>query len=57
MKRKVVIEVRGGVVDVVELPDDVDVEVRDYDCDGYEETRVEEDANGDRCVVIEYGKE
>jgi hypothetical protein len=31
---KVIITVSGGVADVIEQPDDVEVEIRDYDVEG-----------------------
>lgn len=40
-KRRIIVEVSGGVVtDVSNIPDDVEVEVRDYDVEQCEDSRL-----------------
>ena len=48
-KRVVIISVDGGVVDVEEKPDDVEVIIKDYDIEGIEEDddRLMEDEEGE----------
>jgi hypothetical protein len=55
-KDKIIIEVSGGVVQSIDdIPQDVVVEVHDYDVEGEDETELETDAHGDnyRCGVWE----
>ena len=48
--KQIIIEVRGGVVEVVSsTPFDIDVIVRDYDIDGSEED-LKTDENGDEYI-------
>lgn len=47
-KRVVIISVDGGVVDVEQKPDDVEVIIKDYDIEGIEEDdRLMEDESGE----------
>ena len=48
MSKKVLIKVMGGVAHVYEVPEDVTVEVRDYDIEGMDRAGVEiyEDEDG-----------
>lgn len=49
--KKVVINISGGLVQSVEKPDNIDVEVRDYDLDGFtEEELIKTDSEGDKYV-------
>lgn len=50
--KTVTVTVVGGVIQHVELPDDVRVVVHDYDVDGVEDERIEKDDNGDRRIVL-----
>lgn len=54
-KPQINITVQGGVVDVSDVPSSVTVRVTDYDVDGYDEDRLEEDDDGNDCVRWEYG--
>ena len=51
--RKVVVTVRGGVAEVAYCPKGVVVEIRDYDTDGCDEDKLEEDG---ACVAIYEGE-
>jgi hypothetical protein len=53
MDKKVIIEVRGGIPEIVEAPDGVDVEIWDYDTDGYIEADLLEDADGRKYFLRE----
>ena len=50
MSRKVVISVSGGVADVESQPDDVCVEIIDYDVEGSED-ELEQDEDGNDCRI------
>jgi hypothetical protein len=54
MDNKVIIQVRGGIADVVHLPPDVELLIRDYDIDGTDPDRLDLDDDGNLCVVSEY---
>ena len=54
MKKIVIITVEGGVVQDVEVPDGVQVVVKDYDVDGSEED-LSEDENGDEFIEKHLG--
>ncbi len=49
------VSVRGGVVDVENVPPGVTVRVEDYDVDGADETNLRENEAGDCYVLSEYG--
>ena len=51
-KKRVIISVRGGVVDLVGLPAGIVLEVRDYDIDGEESPQT--DPDGDECRIAVY---
>jgi len=44
------VTVEGGVVQHIEVPEGVQVVVRDYDVDGTEADQFEQDQNGDRFI-------
>jgi len=44
------VTVEGGVVQHVEVPEDVQVVVRDYDVDGTDRDEHEQDENGDQFI-------
>ena len=44
------IEVRGGVAEVVGIPEGVRVILRDYDVEGCSSEHLDIDENGDECV-------
>ncbi len=44
---QVLIEVRGGVAEVVHKPSDVEVVVRDYDVEGTDQGRWKRDVDGE----------
>lgn len=49
-KHKILITVDGGIIqDICDIPDNIEIEVHDYDCDEYEtdDNNVETDENGD----------
>lgn len=48
--RIVRVTVEGGVVQHVEVPDGVQVVVRDYDVDGTDADELEQDENGDHFI-------
>jgi hypothetical protein len=50
---KVIIEVRDGVVEIAEAPQGLDIEIRDYDMDFYEDDDLEEDEFGDKYFLRE----
>lgn len=49
---KVVINVQGGVMEVEELPTNIELEVRDYDIDAYDadDERIQLDEGGRKYV-------
>lgn len=49
MSKKVIIRVSGGIADVVDMPEDVVVEIRDYDIEGccHSEELLKTDKDGD----------
>jgi hypothetical protein len=49
MKRTVRITMEGGVIQEIQVPNDVRVVVRDYDVDGHEEG-LKKDENGDPYI-------
>ena len=53
-KPKVVIAVQGGLIEHIEKPDNIKVEVRDYDTENYSEDELKTDEQGDECVISEY---
>jgi len=50
----VIITVEGGVVSIENIPPDIEVRMFDYDIDGYNESELELDNNGRKCVITEY---
>lgn len=52
-KKRVVITIDGGIPEVIEAPDGVDVEVWDYDTDFYSEDDLYEDDNGEKYFLRE----
>ncbi len=44
------VTVEGGVVQHVEVPEGVQVVVRDYDVDGTEADQLQQDENGDQFI-------
>ena len=56
MNNKVVhITVEGGVIQDVQVPDGVEVVVRDYDSDGIEDAQLGIDDDGNKCVETIWG--
>ncbi len=53
-KEKVIIIVQGGVADVFQKSDNVEVEIRDYDIDGTEDERLKKDKDGDEYIAAIY---
>ena len=51
------VTVEGGVVQHVEVPEGVQVIVRDYDVDGTEEDQLEHDENGDHFTETNWEHE
>ncbi len=45
-KKRVVVTIRGGIPEVLEAPDNVDVEIWDYDTDGMHPDELDEDDRG-----------
>ena len=46
--QKVIVTVSGGIADVTEKPNDLEVEIRDYDVEGMEEDVLKTDEDGDK---------
>ena len=51
--KKVIIEVRDGIPEIVEAPDGVDVEIWDYDTEFYEDEDLHEDDEGEKYFLRE----
>ena len=51
--KKVIITIRGGIPELLEAPDGVDVEVRDYDTEFYEYEYLHEDDEGEKYFLRE----
>jgi hypothetical protein len=50
-KHTILVTVQGGVIqNIDDIPTDVRVVVRDYDVDGIDESKLEEDQDGHRFV-------
>lgn len=47
-EKRVIVTIRGGIPEVLEAPDGVDVEIRDYDIWPYPEGDLEEDEYGEK---------
>ena len=47
-KKQVIITIRGGIPEIIEAPDGIDVEIRDYDIWPYPEGDLEEDEYGEK---------
>jgi hypothetical protein len=47
-KKRVIVTIRGGIPEVLEAPDGVDVEIWDYDTEWYPKDELEEDEDGDK---------
>jgi hypothetical protein len=47
-KRRVIVTIRGGIPEVIEAPDNVDVEIRDYDTEGMHQDELDELVKDDR---------
>ena len=47
MKNKVLILINGGCVQVEYKPDNIEIEIRDYDTDGVDEEVLQKDEDGD----------
>jgi hypothetical protein len=54
---KVTIAIVGGLVETIDKPDDIEVEIRDYDIDGADEDDLSVDENGKKFVQSIYEKE
>lgn len=53
--KTVLVRVQGGVVYHVEVPDGVQVLVRDYDAEGTDADMQSKDENGDLCIETKWG--
>lgn len=47
-KKRVIVTIRGGIPEIIEAPDGVDVEIRDYDTEWYRKDELEEDEDGEK---------
>jgi hypothetical protein len=47
-RKRVIVTIRGGIPEVLEAPDGVAVEIRDYDIWAYPEGDLEEDEDGEK---------
>jgi hypothetical protein len=54
MDNKVIIQVRGGIADVVHLPPDVELLIRDYDIDGAIPTGLTSTTMEEHVCISEY---
>ncbi len=52
-KKRVVVTIRRGIPEVIEAPDNVDVEIWDYDTDGFYDEVLEEDDDGEKYFLRE----
>ena len=52
-KKRVVITINGGIPEIVEAPDGVDVEIWDYDTEFYSEADLLEDDDGRKYFLRE----
>uniref|UniRef100_A0A6H2A1T2 Uncharacterized protein n=1 Tax=viral metagenome TaxID=1070528 RepID=A0A6H2A1T2_9ZZZZ len=51
---RVIIEVRGGCVEVISQPDGIEVEVRDYDTEGLDGRVLDRDNYGESYLTENY---
>lgn len=55
-KRRITVVMEGGIIQSIEgIPDDVMIEVWDYDVDGAEADAITALENGDECILSEWG--
>ena len=52
-KKRVIITINGGIPEVIQAPDGVDVEIWDYDTEFYSEADLLEDADGNKYFLRE----
>jgi len=52
-KKRVVVTIRGGIPEIIEAPDNVDVEIWDYDTEWYRQDELEEDDDGEKYFLRE----
>jgi hypothetical protein len=50
----VIVQVSGGVAEVIEQPKGVTVQIRDYDVEGCDESELVQDERGDWYSLAEY---
>ena len=59
MKRKIIIIMDGGLIqDIANIPDDIVIEVRDYDIEGtsLEEDELSEDSSGKQYIASQWSE-
>lgn len=57
MKQRIVIELEGGVIhDIRGLPEDVILEIRDFDTEGYDESEIVHDKDGNNYHLYVMGE-
>ena len=52
-KKRVIITINGGIPELLEAPDGVDVEIWDYDTEFYEDEDLHDDDNGRKYFLRE----
>lgn len=52
-KKRVIITIEGGIPEIIEAPEGVDIEIWDYDTDWYDEADLLEDSKGRKYFLRE----
>jgi hypothetical protein len=52
-KKRVIVTIRGGIPEVIEAPDNIDVEIWDYDTEWYDRDDLVEDEYGEKYFLRE----
>ncbi len=50
-KKRVIITIRGGIPEIIEAPDNIGVEIRDYDTEWYDRDDLVEDEDGEKYYL------
>lgn len=51
MKKTIKIEIVNGIIDIKDIPRDVEIVVRDYDVEGLENINLTKDEDGFPCLI------
>jgi hypothetical protein len=55
--KKVIIEIRSGIPEIIEIPEDVEIEIHDYDILSEDGENIKKDEFGDLYEITTHSKE